>query len=125
MDTYVLVHGAWHTGDLLREVADSIEAEGHKVHTPTLAGNNPQDDKSVGLNDAIQSLISYFETNDIKDCILIGHSYGGMVITGAFDKLGTERIKRLVYWNAFVPNSGECLNDMVPPNHFGLFDGTA
>ena len=125
MDTYVLVHGAWHTGDLLREVADSIEAEGHKVHTPTLAGNNPQDDKSVGLNDAIQSLISYFETNDIKDCILIGHSYGGMVITGAFDKLGTERIKRLVYWNAFVPNSGECLNDMVPPNYVGLFDAIA
>lgn len=68
-------------GDILREVADSIEAEGHKVHTPTLNGNNPQDDKSVGLNDAIQSLISYFETDDIKDCILIGHSYGGMVIT--------------------------------------------
>ena len=125
MDTYVLVHGAWHTGDLLREVADSIEAEGHKVYTPTLAGNNPQDDKSVGLNDAIQSLISYFETNDIKDCILIGHSYGGMVITGAFDKLGTERVKRLVYWNAFVPNSGECLNDMVPPNYVGLFDAIA
>ena len=122
MDTYVLVHGAWHTGDLLKEVANTIESEGHKVYTPTLAGNNPKDDKSVGLNDAIQSLVSYFETNDIRDCILIGHSYGGMVITGAFDKIGTERIKRLVYWNAFVPNSGECLNDMVPANYVGLFD---
>ena len=125
MDTYVLVHGAWHTGDLLKEVANTIESEGHKVYTPTLAGNNPQDDKSVGLNDAIQSLVSYFETNDIRECILIGHSYGGMVITGAFDKLGTERIKRLVYWNAFVPNPGECLNDMVPPNYVGLFDAIA
>ena len=125
MDTYVLVHGAWHTGDLLKEVARTIESEGHKVYTPTLAGNNPQDDKSVGLNDAIQSLVSYFETNDIRDCILIGHSYGGMVITGAFDKLGTERIKRLVFWNAFVPNPGECLNDMVPPNYVGLFDAIA
>ena len=125
MDTYVLVHGAWHTGDLLKEVANTIESEGHKVYTPTLAGNNPQDDKSVGLNDAIQSLVSYFETNDIRECILIGHSYGGMVITGAFDKLGTERIKRLVFWNAFVPNPGECLNDMVPPNYVGLFDAIA
>ena len=125
MDTYVLVHGAWHTGDLLKEVANTIESEGHKVYTPTLAGNNPKDDKSVGLNDAIQSLVSYFETNDIRDCILIGHSYGGMVITGAFDKLGTGRIKRLVYWNAFVPNPGECLNDMVPPNYVGLFDAIA
>ncbi len=125
MDTYVLVHGAWHTGDLLKEVANTIESEGHKVYTPTLAGNNPQDDKSVGLNDAIKSLVSYFETNDIRDCILIGHSYGGMVITGAFDKLGAERIKRLVFWNAFVPNPGECLNDMVPPNYVGLFDAIA
>ena len=125
MDTYVLVHGAWHTGDLLKEVANTIESEGHKVYTPTLAGNNPQDDKSVGLNDAIPSLVSYFETNDIRECILIGHSYGGMVITGAFDKLGTERIKRLVFWNAFVPNPGECLNDMVPPNYVGLFDAIA
>ena len=125
MDTYVLVHGAWHTGDLLKEVANTIESEGHKVYTPTLAGNNPQDDKSVGLNDPIKSPVSYFETNDIRDCILIGHSYGGMVITGAFDKLGAERIKRLVYWNAFVPNPGECLNDMVPPNYVGLFDAIA
>jgi len=125
MDTHVLVHGAWHTGDLLKEIANTIESEGHKVYTPTLAGNNPQDDKSVGLNDAIKSLVSYFETNDIRDCILIGHSYGGMVITGAFDKLGAERIKRLVFWNAFVPNPGECLNDMVPPNYVGLFDAIA
>ena len=57
MDTYVLVHGAWHTGDLLREVAEAIEAVGHRVYTPTLDVNNPQDDKSVELDDAIQSLI--------------------------------------------------------------------
>ena len=53
--------------------------------------------------------------------MLLGHSYGGMVITKAADALG-NRIRRLVYWNAFVPNDGQCLNDMIPPHYTGLFD---
>ena len=110
MDCYVLVHGAWHTGELLADVAKTIKAEGHSVYTPTLFGNNKGDSKSIGLDEAIDSLVSFIETNDIQNCILVGHSYGGMVITGAFDKLGTGRVKRLVYWNAFVPNPGEALN---------------
>ena len=52
----------------------------------------------------------------------MGHSYAGMVITGAFDRLGKKFIKRLVYWNAFVPNPGESLNDMTPPEYISLFD---
>lgn len=122
MDTYVLVHGAWHTGALLEDVAKTITSEGHKVYTPTLAGNNDGDTKSIGLDDAIQSLISFIKTNKIKDCILVGHSYGGMVITGTFDRLGSEYIKRLVYCNAFVPNPGESLNDMTPPHYVELFN---
>lgn len=122
MDCYVLVHGAWHTGELLTDVAETIKAEGHSVHTPTLFGNNDGDSKSVGLNEAIDSLVTFIETNNIQNCILVGHSYGGMIITGAFDRLDEDRVKRLVYWNAFVPNPGEALNDMVPPNYVGLFD---
>jgi pimeloyl-ACP methyl ester carboxylesterase len=125
MDTYILVHGAWHTGDLLKDVADHIRSDGHIVYTPTLYGNNVGDDKSIGLDEAIQSLISFIKINNIKNCILVGHSYGGMIITGAFDKLGTDYINRLVYWNAFVPNPGESLNDMVPSNYVGLFDTIA
>ncbi len=122
MDTYVLVHGAWHNGDLLKDVAEAIKLDGHKVHLPTLKGNQVSDSKNVGLDDAIDSLISYINTNNIEDCILVGHSYAGMVITGAFDRLGKKFIKRLVYWNAFVPNPGESLNDMTPPEYISLFD---
>jgi pimeloyl-ACP methyl ester carboxylesterase len=50
---------------------------------------------------------------------LVGHNYGG--ITGIADRV-PDRVRRLVYWNAFVPNNGECLNDMVPPQYVGLFD---
>ncbi len=124
-DTYVLVHGAWHTGQELEAVASEIRKEGHEVHCPTVAGNRPQDDRSaIGLKDAIASIEKYIVDNDLKDVRLVGHSYGGMVITGVADKI-PQRIRRLVYVNAFVPRNGECLNDMVPPHYVALFDQIA
>jgi pimeloyl-ACP methyl ester carboxylesterase len=121
MATYVLVHGAWHTGELFEAVAEPIRAKGHTVHCPTVAGNNPGDERTTGLDTAIASIVTFIENNDLNDIVLLGHSYGGMLITGVADRI-PERIRRLVYWNAFVPNSGECLNDMVPPQYVGLFD---
>ncbi|MDA9930172.1 alpha/beta hydrolase [Alphaproteobacteria bacterium] len=125
MDTYILIHGAWHEGALLEDTAKGIRSAGHQVHTPTLAGNGAGDNKQTGLAEAIDSVIAYITENHLKDAILVGHSYGGMVITGAFDKLPEGTIKRLVYWNAFVPNPGESLNDMIPQNYVDLFDATA
>ncbi|PCH45449.1 MAG: alpha/beta hydrolase [Hyphomicrobiales bacterium] len=122
MSTYVIVHGAWHAGDLMEETAKGIRTLGHEVYTPTLAGNRPGDSKSTGLGDAIQSLVSYFEEHKITDAVLVGHSYGGMVITGAADRLAQGKIRRLVYWSAFVPVSGESLFDLVPPMFAELFD---
>jgi pimeloyl-ACP methyl ester carboxylesterase len=124
MTTYVLVHGAWHTGAELEPTAAPIRAAGHDVHTPTIAGNRPGDSKTSGLPEAITSIVDYLVSNDLKDVILLGHSYGGMVITGVADQV-PERIRRLIYWNAFVPNNGECLNDMVPPHYAALFDQIA
>lgn len=121
MATYVLIHGAWHTGDLFEDIAAPIRAAGHVVHTPTLAGNRPGDSKTVGLAEAVGSIVAYLAENDLTEVILLGHSYGGMVITGVADAV-PERLRRLVYWNAFVPNDGECLNDMVPPHYVALFD---
>ena len=121
MATYVLIHGAWHTGELFEQVAEPIRAAGHVVHTPTIAGNRPGDSRKTGLAEAIASIVSYLDDNDLSDIVLLGHSYGGMVITGVADAV-PERIRRLVYWNAFVPNGGECLNDMVPPHYVALFD---
>jgi pimeloyl-ACP methyl ester carboxylesterase len=122
MATYVLVHGAWHTGELLEDTAKPIRAKGHQVHCPTLAGNRPGDSKKTGLEEAIRSLTDYFDQHRINDAVLMGHSYGGMVISGAADRLASGRIRRLVYWNAFVPASGQCLNNMIPPHYVGMFD---
>ena len=124
-DTYVLVHGAWHTGELMEPVAQHLRAKGHTVHCPTLAGNRPGDDRATtGLAEAAASLVDYLNQRDLKDVRLMGHSYGGMVISHAADQVG-HRIRRLVYWNAFVPLDGESLNDLVPPHYVALFDGIA
>ena len=124
MGTYVLVHGAWHTGKELEPVATVIKAAGHTVHTPTIKGNRPGDSKSIGLDDAIRSIVDYLNEGGLRDVVLLGHSYGGMIITGVAD-LVPEKIRRLVYWNAFVPNNGERLNDMVPPHYVELFENIA
>lgn len=121
MSCYVFVHGAWHTGELLEATAKPMRAAGHDVHLPTLAGNRPGDDKNGGLTDAIDSLVAFISERGLTDFVLAGHSYGGMVITGVADRL-PDQIRRLVYWNAFVPNNGEALDDMIPPEYIELFD---
>jgi pimeloyl-ACP methyl ester carboxylesterase len=124
-DTYVLVHGAWHTGELMEPVAQHLRAMGHTVHCPTLAGNRPGDDRArTGLSEAARSLVEYVEQQQLNDVRLVGHSYGGMVISQAASAL-LPRLKRLVYWNAFVPLNGQCLNDLVPPHYVALFEGMA
>ena len=124
-DTYVLVHGAWHTGAQIEPTAELIRKLGHTVHCPTLAGNRPDDDRSrIGLAAAAQSLADYLVQHNLRDVRLVGHSYGGMVISKVADVM-PERIRRLVYVNAFVPLPGESLNDMVPPHYVGLFDSIA
>jgi pimeloyl-ACP methyl ester carboxylesterase len=124
-DTYVLIHGAWHTGQELEAAAHRMREAGHHVHCPTVAGNRKNDDRAkVGLEDAIASITQYLDAHDLKEVRLVGHSYGGMVISGVADRMG-HRLKRLVYVNAFVPLNGESLNDMVPPIYLGMFDAMA
>ncbi|SCK30529.1 Predicted hydrolases or acyltransferases (alpha/beta hydrolase superfamily) [Variovorax sp. HW608] len=124
-DTYVLVHGAWHTGDELEATAACLREAGHTVHCPTLAGNRPGDDRATSdLTDAIESLVNYLQERDLRDVRLAGHSYGGMVISGAADR-APERLRRLIYVNAFVPLDGQSLNDLVPPHYVTLFDAMA
>jgi pimeloyl-ACP methyl ester carboxylesterase len=124
-DTYVLVHGAWHTGAELEATAVEMRRAGHTVHCPTLAGNRPGDDRGkIGLADAAESLCAWLREHDLSEVRLVGHSYGGMVISQAVQS-EASRIKRLVYVNAFVPLPGECLNDMVPPHYVQLFDSIA
>jgi pimeloyl-ACP methyl ester carboxylesterase len=124
-DTYVLIHGAWHTGAELEAVANHMRRLGHTVHCPTIAGNRSGEDRSrVGLEQAISSIARYIETNQLSAIRLAGHSYGGMIISGIADRM-PQRLARLIYINGFVPLDGECLNDMVPAHYIALFDALA
>lgn len=121
MANIVVIHGAWHTGTEMEPVAALLRQAGHQVWTPTVKGNCPGDSKKTGLNEAIQSIEDYFADKKIEDAVVVGHSYAGMIITGLADRM-PERIRRLVYWNAFVPNDGECLNDLVPSVYSTMFN---
>jgi pimeloyl-ACP methyl ester carboxylesterase len=124
MANYVLIHAAWHTGAELQPVAAMIQAMGHEVHTPTLKGNRPGDSKKTGLSEAIESIVEYFEEKRIDDAILVGHSYGGMVISGVADR-ALNRIRRLVYWNAYVPLNGESILDLSLPDQVAAMEAIA
>lgn len=112
--TFVLVHGAWHTGEHMQGVANALREKGHTVHTPTLVGSATDDDKSATLEHAIDGLVQYYSDNKITDAIMYSHSYGGMVATGAYDRFPEGTVRRLIYHCAFVPNSGESLQDLCP-----------
>jgi len=107
--TFVLVHGAWHGGWCWRRVRERLEALGHRVHVPTLAGLAERAyllDDRVDLMSHVREIAAAFIVEDLDDVILCGHSYGGMVIRGVADRL-SSRIRSIVYLDAFVPEDGE------------------
>ena len=109
--TFVLVHGAWHGGWCYRHTAAALRKVGHEVFTPTHTGVGERAhkaDENVTLETHIRDVAGCIEAEEISDIILVGHSYGGMVITGVADRMA-DRIKALVYLDAFVPDDGESL----------------
>tara|TARA_R110002073_G_scaffold59804_2_gene150433 strand:- start:16884 stop:17606 length:723 start_codon:yes stop_codon:yes gene_type:complete len=120
---FVLVHGAAHNGAHFDTVAALLRADGHEAWCPTTAGNCEGDDPSkTTLEDAIASIVDYFGAEGIEDAVLVGHSWGGMVITGVADRLPAGKLRRLVYYSAFVPNDGESLMDLCPPHYRTMFE---
>lgn len=124
MTTYVLVHGAWSGAHDMRHVRSRLWRAGHDAFTPTLTGlgershlTSPQIDLSTHIQDVV-NLVCY---EDLTDIVLAGHSYGGIVVTGAIDQLA-DRIAHLVYIDAFVPADGESLTSIGsgPPRPSGL-----
>jgi len=135
MATFVLVHGAWHGGWCYRETAAALRAAGHTVFTPTHTGVGErahQSAENITLETHIRDVCGCIEFEELNDVILCGHSYGGMVITGVADRMA-DRIRALVYLDAFVPENGESLIDLLhkalPPEvaagFIGSFRGTA
>ena len=117
MATFVLIHGAWHGGWCWKRVAPALRRAGHEVYAPSLTGLGERKHLAaprIDLDTHIQDVAGLLEMEDLHDVILLGHSYGGMVVTGAADRM-FQRIAQLVYLDAFVPQDGKCLLDYVVP----------
>lgn len=116
MATFVLVHGGWHGGWCWQKVVPFLEAAGHEVYAPTLTGLAERASElspNVGLDTHIQDIVGLLEERHLQGVILVGHSYGGIVITGVVDQ-APERIAHLVYLDTFVPRDGESIASVSP-----------
>ncbi len=107
--TYVLVHGAWHGGWCWRDVAHGLRAAGHTVFVPTLTGLGERVhlmNKSVNLTTHVTDVIKVFEFEELKDVILVGHSYAGHVIPLVADAVKSQ-IRHMVFLDAVVAQDGK------------------
>jgi pimeloyl-ACP methyl ester carboxylesterase len=115
--TYVLVHGAWHGGWCWAKVARLLRDAAQEVHTPTLTGLGERAHLArpeIDLETHIHDIVAVLESEELRQVTLVGHSYGGMVITGVAAR-AAARIGQLVYLDAFVPEAGKAVFDYLAP----------
>lgn len=117
MATFVLVPGAWLGGWCWQELTPRLRDAGHQVYTPTLTGlgerrhlGGPQ----VDLDTHLQDIVNVLEFEDLHDVTLVGHSYGGFVVTGVASR-APERVRQVIYLDASVPEDGQSLFGGAPP----------
>jgi len=111
----VLVHGGWEGGWYWRPVADRLRQRGFRVFTPTLTGLGERAhllSPSVDLTTHIEDVLGVIRCEELSEFILVGHSYGGMVITGVADRVHSS-IECLVYLDAFLPRDGQSIMDLA------------
>jgi pimeloyl-ACP methyl ester carboxylesterase len=114
---FVLVHGAWCGGWWMSRLARALRRRGAEVFAPTLTGLGEREhlaSPEVGLNTHIQDILAVLHYEDLRDVVLVGHSYGGAVATGVADR-ARDRIRRLIYFDAFVLRDGQSLADLWEP----------
>lgn len=117
MATFVLVHGGGHGGWCYQKVARRLREQGHEVHAPSLSGLGDRSHLascSIDLDTHITDVVSLLHHEDLRDVVLVGHSYGGMVITGAADR-AADRVGKVVYLDAANPTDGQSLVDVAGP----------
>ncbi|MDB5823834.1 MAG: putative esterase [Herminiimonas sp.] len=118
MKTYVLVHGAWHGAWCWRDVASGLRQAGHRVFTPTQTGSGERAhllSRDITLDCYVRDVVDLLKAEDLSDVVLVGHSFGGISISGAADRV-PHRIRHLVYLDALILNDGQSAFSMIPAN---------
>ena len=116
MATYVLVHGAWHGGWCWQKVKALLEAQGHRVFTPTKTGLGERAHLMSGtitMDTLVEDIANVIRYEDLHEVILVGHSFGGTVISGVAEKV-KERLRGLIYLDAAILENGESMFSQMP-----------
>ena len=111
--TFVVAHGGWGGGWAWKKMRPLMAARRHEIFTPTYTGLGERAHlahRDIDLETHIEDILAVLEFEDLRDVILVGHSYGGMVATGVADRV-REKVRHLVYLDAFAPESGKSTND--------------
>jgi pimeloyl-ACP methyl ester carboxylesterase len=114
---FVLVHPAWFGGWCWKKLVPLLEERGHSVRTPTLTGLGERSHLAhpgIVIQTHIDDVTSVLTNDDLREVILAGTSSSGAVISGVADR-APERISQLVYVDAFVPDDGQAVIDLIPP----------
>ncbi|MDI1294506.1 MAG: alpha/beta hydrolase [bacterium] len=127
MTTFVLLHGGGMGGWTWKYVRDLLEAQGHKVHTPTFTGFGERahlTGRNVGNATHVQDIVNVLHYEDLRDVVLVAHSYAGTVAPGVIAQV-SDRIARVIYLDAIVPHSGERIASLmgyVPEDQLAALD---
>ena len=120
MAIFVFVHGTSCGGWVWKKLSQLLRLAGHEVYAPTLTGLANMKhllDARINLTTHITDICNLLFYEDLEDIILVGNSYGGMVITGVAAKM-PERLKRIIYLDAYLPDDGQCEGDLLPTEMF-------
>src|SRR3954469_17121068 len=115
--TFLVCTGAWSAGWSWQKMHPLMAAGGHRLVTPTYTGLGEREHLASPSNDLethIQDVLAVIKYEDLRDIVLVGHSYGGMIATGVADR-ARDRITQLIYLDAFVPKNGQSLLDLNQP----------
>jgi pimeloyl-ACP methyl ester carboxylesterase len=126
MSTFVLVHGAWQSTGTWDLLSPLLEKQGHKAITPVLRGLGTDQShltSEVTLHQHIDDVCTELRTLP-DQAVLVGHSYAGMVISGAVESHPTK-VQKLVFLDAFIPEDGQCTLDLLPPEIGAYFRNVA
>jgi len=116
--TFVMAHGAFHGGWCWRDVAAILRSKGHLVFTPTYTGLGERAhllNNEIDLNTFIEDVMAVIEYEELHNIVLVGHSFGGYVISGVADRIG-DRIDSMIYLDAPMGTNGKSVLDEAPPD---------
>ena len=123
--TFLFVHGAWHGGWCWAKTEQELRNKGHETHAPTLTGLGERAHLAhaeITPDSHVEDILAVIKWRELDDIILVGHSYGGLIITGVASAV-PEKISSLIYLDAFVPEeSGASIFANANPARMAQFE---